>query len=92
METILLNEKSSVEDYLKIGDEIWNCLVEIEKIEDWLSIFDDAEPENREMVHAIRYLDLPVATANYDNLLEDILLLTPIAPLDTHRVEKFLDP
>ncbi|MFN8354561.1 MAG: SIR2 family protein [Spirosomataceae bacterium] len=89
--TLLANENSSTEQLLKVGDEIWDCLQEHGKLSEWLNVFENASPEYPELIRAIQDLGIPIATANYDNLLEDITHLTPITLLDTAKVEDFLD-
>ncbi|MFN8345255.1 MAG: SIR2 family protein [Spirosomataceae bacterium] len=89
--TLLTNETSSTEDLLKIGDEIWDCLQEHGKLDEWLNVFENASPEYPELILAMKGLGVPIATANYDNLLEDITHLTPITLSETIKVEDFLD-
>lgn len=88
--TFLDNEHATTEELLKIGDDIWDCLITHGKVQEWLDIFDNALPEYRELILAIKGLGVPIATANYDNLLEDITHLTPITLQDTQKVEDFI--
>ena len=88
--TFLDNEYATTEELLKIGDEIWDCLMAHGKVQEWLDIFDNALPEYRELILAIKGLGVPIATANYDNLLEDITHLTPITLHETQKVEDFI--
>jgi|GEM_PF-3002766 len=88
--TFLDNEHATTEELLKIGDEIWDCLLAHGKVQEWLDIFDNALPEYRELILAIKGLGVPIATANYDNLLEDITHLTPITLHETQKVEDFI--
>lgn len=86
----LNNEHATTEDLLKIGDKIWDCLEAHGKVQEWLDIFDNALLENRELIIPIKALGIPIATANYDNLLEDIMHLTPITLQETQKVEDFI--
>lgn len=40
--TFLDNEHATTEELLKIGDQIWDCLEEHGKVQEWLNIFDNA--------------------------------------------------
>lgn len=88
--TFLDNGHATTEELLKIGDEIWDCLEAHGKVQEWLDIFDKALPEYRELISAIKALGVPIATANYDNLLEDVTQLTPITLQETQKVEDFI--
>lgn len=67
-----------METLLSLGDEIWARLAGRGKLIEWLSVFDEANGENTALIMAIKQLDAPIATSNYDNLLEDLINLSPI--------------
>ncbi|MEZ4902001.1 MAG: hypothetical protein R2822_09705 [Spirosomataceae bacterium] len=85
-----ITKHATTEELLKIGDDIWDCLSAHGKVQEWLDIFDNALPEYRELILAIKALGVPIATANYDNLLEDITHLTPITLQEIQKVEDFI--
>ena len=91
---ILLDKAdTSMDELLAIGDEIVDCLKAHGKFEEWLSVFNTVKSEERKLIQTIMSLGVPMATANYDRLLEDITGLTPITllPKDKNKVESFID-
>ena len=89
---LIFQNQSSTDDLLQVGDEVVDTLIQKGKYEEWLKVFDHVKVENPQLIKGLKEWEIPIATVNYDNLIEDIFHFLPITPNDEEKIEKFLNP